>query len=100
MEFPWTWVLWELEVVKMCPVRESLSGLSMVNDPRICGQPLGPVPISKNGQPSPQAVSFDLRSLYSDEAGLNGMYFHGRYLSYETFQLTPLSGARHRLPCL
>jgi hypothetical protein len=51
--------------------------VAMRDRPRISRQPIGPIAIGENGEPSRQtmAAAFDLRGLDADGAGLNGVYF-------------------------
>ncbi|MGY4368499.1 hypothetical protein ACVW1A_004564 [Bradyrhizobium sp. LB1.3] len=51
----------------------------VLDRPSVRRQPLGPVPVAENGKPScqPVSVSFDLRTFYFNEAGLDCMNTHG-----------------------
>ena len=65
---------------QMCPLAgiDHDDTVRMVDDPRINRQPLGPVPVGKDGELARQSVpaAFDLRGFCSDEAGLDGVNLH------------------------
>ena len=47
----------------------------MIDDPRVSGEPFGPVRVSENGEPSsqPAPTALDLRGLDADGASLDGV---------------------------
>jgi len=47
----------------------------VIDDPSVRWEPFGPSPVGENGEPSSYSASapFDLRALYSDGAGLDGV---------------------------